>query len=163
MRRMRSNKAAQMAESVDALVSNTSGATRAGSTPALGTKPESSSEGSGFFFVSFVRTIGAKAHGGEQWGRALPSSHARLLRPLWGRRLNRRALHGLWAKRMGAKSPDFACAKKETFKKNAFFAYASSGELTPIVHPIVRFIVHPIQGFHPRLPFFIPPVCHPVF
>ena len=28
---------AQMAESVDALVSNTSGATRAGSTPALGT------------------------------------------------------------------------------------------------------------------------------
>ena len=29
--------AAQMAESVDALVSNTSGATRAGSTPALGT------------------------------------------------------------------------------------------------------------------------------
>ena len=31
-------KAAQMAESVDALVSNTSGAIRAGSTPALGTK-----------------------------------------------------------------------------------------------------------------------------
>ena len=31
-------KAAQMAESVDALVSNTSGATRAGSTPALGTR-----------------------------------------------------------------------------------------------------------------------------
>ena len=30
-------EAAQMAESVDALVSNTSGATRAGSTPALGT------------------------------------------------------------------------------------------------------------------------------
>ena len=30
-------KEAQMAESVDALVSNTSGATRAGSTPALGT------------------------------------------------------------------------------------------------------------------------------
>ena len=29
-----------MAESVDALVSNTSGATRAGSTPALGTKKE---------------------------------------------------------------------------------------------------------------------------
>ena len=29
---------AQMAESVDALVSNTSGATRAGSTPALGTR-----------------------------------------------------------------------------------------------------------------------------
>ena len=29
-----------MAESVDALVSNTSGATRAGSTPALGTKTE---------------------------------------------------------------------------------------------------------------------------
>ena len=32
-----SRKEAQMAESVDALVSNTSGATRAGSTPALGT------------------------------------------------------------------------------------------------------------------------------
>ena len=32
------NAKAQMAESVDALVSNTSGATRAGSTPALGTK-----------------------------------------------------------------------------------------------------------------------------
>ena len=31
-------KQAQMAESVDALVSNTSGATRAGSTPALGTQ-----------------------------------------------------------------------------------------------------------------------------
>ena len=30
-----------MAESVDALVSNTSGATRAGSTPALGTKLKS--------------------------------------------------------------------------------------------------------------------------
>ena len=30
-----------MAESVDALVSNTSGATRAGSTPALGTRLES--------------------------------------------------------------------------------------------------------------------------
>ena len=30
-------RVAQMAESVDALVSNTSGATRAGSTPALGT------------------------------------------------------------------------------------------------------------------------------
>ena len=33
---------AQMAESVDALVSNTSGATRAGSTPALGTRLERS-------------------------------------------------------------------------------------------------------------------------
>ena len=33
-----SRKEAQMAESVDALVSNTSGATRAGSTPALGTE-----------------------------------------------------------------------------------------------------------------------------
>ena len=33
-------KKAQMAESVDALVSNTSGATRAGSTPALGTEKE---------------------------------------------------------------------------------------------------------------------------
>ena len=34
---------AQMAESVDALVSNTSGATRAGSTPALGTELEKES------------------------------------------------------------------------------------------------------------------------
>ncbi len=40
---------AQMAESVDALVSNTSGATRAGSTPALGTsRAEASSEVSAF-------------------------------------------------------------------------------------------------------------------
>ena len=35
---------AQMAESVDALVSNTSGATRAGSTPALGTSSTKFSE-----------------------------------------------------------------------------------------------------------------------
>ena len=35
---------AQMAESVDALVSNTSGATRAGSTPALGTTSTKFSE-----------------------------------------------------------------------------------------------------------------------
>ena len=41
-----------MAESVDALVSNTSGATRAGSTPALGTKDwKSSREGFQSFFV----------------------------------------------------------------------------------------------------------------
>ena len=33
-----------MAESVDALVSNTSGATRAGSTPALGTRLKSNEE-----------------------------------------------------------------------------------------------------------------------
>ena len=39
MREARRQKA-QMAESVDALVSNTSGATRAGSTPALGTLKE---------------------------------------------------------------------------------------------------------------------------
>ena len=50
---------AQMAESVDALVSNTSGATRAGSTPALGTSstkpPKASAAGyqicSTFFIV----------------------------------------------------------------------------------------------------------------
>ena len=41
-----------MAESVDALVSNTSGVIRAGSTPALGTESESSSEGSDFCYVS---------------------------------------------------------------------------------------------------------------
>ena len=35
-------KCAQVAESVDALVSNTSGAIRAGSTPALGTKENGS-------------------------------------------------------------------------------------------------------------------------
>ena len=35
---------AQMAESVDALVSNTSGVTRAGSTPALGTRLKSNEE-----------------------------------------------------------------------------------------------------------------------
>ena len=39
-----------MAESVDALVSNTSGATHPGSSPGLGTESESSSEGSDFLF-----------------------------------------------------------------------------------------------------------------
>ena len=39
---------AQMAESVDALVSNTSGATHPGSTPGLGTKSEFSEENSIF-------------------------------------------------------------------------------------------------------------------
>ena len=44
---------AQMAESVDALVSNTSGATRAGSTPALGTKNPSTAPCRGvFLFLS---------------------------------------------------------------------------------------------------------------
>ena len=44
---------AQMAESVDALVSNTSGATRAGSTPALGTVKtvDDSMSFSRFFYV----------------------------------------------------------------------------------------------------------------
>ena len=41
---------AQMAESVDALVSNTSGAIRAGSTPALGTREKPSIENSIFGF-----------------------------------------------------------------------------------------------------------------
>ena len=49
---------AQMAESVDALVSNTSGATRAGSTPALGTRLKSNEGGndkiSTFFFCIFL-------------------------------------------------------------------------------------------------------------
>ena len=39
-RRFCKKSVAQMAESVDALVSNTSGAIRAGSTPALGTSRE---------------------------------------------------------------------------------------------------------------------------
>ena len=44
---------AQMAESVDALVSNTSGATRAGSTPALGTTNPSTAPCRGaFLFLS---------------------------------------------------------------------------------------------------------------
>ena len=42
---------AQMAESVDALVSNTSGATRAGSTPALGTELEKDENLSPFSFL----------------------------------------------------------------------------------------------------------------
>ena len=42
-----------MAESVDALVSNTSGATRAGSTPALGTELERSSLLSFFLLPPF--------------------------------------------------------------------------------------------------------------
>ena len=45
-------EAAQMAESVDALVSNTSGATRAGSTPALGTQREKLAMTSLFFFAN---------------------------------------------------------------------------------------------------------------
>ena len=48
----------EMAESVDALVSNTSGATRAGSTPALGTRLKSNEGGndkiSTFFFCIFL-------------------------------------------------------------------------------------------------------------
>ncbi len=49
-----------MAESVDALVSNTSGATRAGSTPALGTKRTAGSRKSSSrsFFVSCGRSAG---------------------------------------------------------------------------------------------------------
>ncbi len=46
-----------MAESVDALVSNTSGATRAGSTPALGTRQGwriAETFGSAFFFMSVL-------------------------------------------------------------------------------------------------------------
>ncbi len=39
-----------MAESVDALVSNTSGATRAGSTPALGTQTELPYRSSVFYY-----------------------------------------------------------------------------------------------------------------
>ena len=42
---------AQMAESVDALVSNTSGATRAGSTPALGTSQRKCAASQHTFFV----------------------------------------------------------------------------------------------------------------
>ena len=52
----RSKCVAQMAESVDALVSNTSGATRAGSTPALGTcKRKTLSRG--FFFLHFIHGL----------------------------------------------------------------------------------------------------------
>ena len=46
------HRQAQMAESVDALVSNTSGATRAGSTPALGTAKERVTLTLSFSFVS---------------------------------------------------------------------------------------------------------------
>ena len=42
-----------MAESVDALVSNTSGAIRAGSTPALGTESQVKNVSLGFFCASF--------------------------------------------------------------------------------------------------------------
>ena len=43
---------AQMAESVDALVSNTSGATRAGSTPALGTRLQGKKGAARFIFAA---------------------------------------------------------------------------------------------------------------
>ena len=42
-----------MAESVDALVSNTSGAIRAGSTPALGTESQVKNVSLGFFLCQF--------------------------------------------------------------------------------------------------------------
>ncbi len=43
-----------MAESVDALVSNTSGAIRAGSTPALGTESQVKNVSLGFFVPVFL-------------------------------------------------------------------------------------------------------------
>ena len=43
-----------MAESVDALVSNTSGAIRAGSTPALGTEILSEAILGGFFLLKYI-------------------------------------------------------------------------------------------------------------
>ena len=48
------NANAQMAESVDALVSNTSGATRAGSTPALGTEAGKVERLSSLIFFALV-------------------------------------------------------------------------------------------------------------
>ena len=48
-----------MAESVDALVSNTSGAIRAGSTPALGTKKRFSKES--LFFCVNVKWVGGES------------------------------------------------------------------------------------------------------
>ena len=51
---------AQMAESVDALVSNTSGATRAGSTPALGTTNYLESVVNQVFTTLFVFTASKK-------------------------------------------------------------------------------------------------------
>ena len=60
---------AQMAESVDALVSNTSGATRAGSTPALGTKQSVSSSG-----LSGCSAVGSALRSGRR-GRAFESPH----------------------------------------------------------------------------------------
>ena len=47
------NKIAQVAELVDALVSNTNGAIRAGSSPALGTKSSHFYEGF-FYFIMFA-------------------------------------------------------------------------------------------------------------
>ncbi len=49
---------AQMAESVDALVSNTSGETRAGSTPALGTWSGGEKSSSDFLFL-YPRNLGS--------------------------------------------------------------------------------------------------------
>ncbi len=57
---------AQMAESVDALVSNTSGETRAGSTPALGTWSEEDYSSSDFFiFISANKKGSADFSGGR--------------------------------------------------------------------------------------------------
>ena len=49
-----------MAESVDALVSNTSGATRAGSTPALGTQMERVAKLVPFLFIAHVTVFVSK-------------------------------------------------------------------------------------------------------
>ena len=50
-----SKEDAQMAESVDALVSNTSGATHPGSTPGLGTTQEELQHAEALFF--FIRSV----------------------------------------------------------------------------------------------------------
>ena len=53
-----------MAESVDALVSNTSGATRAGSTPALGTRLQSESAVDLFSTALFLFSISLSSMAG---------------------------------------------------------------------------------------------------
>ena len=62
-----------MAESVDALVSNTSGAIRPGSTPGLGTESESSLEGSDFLLVDSIKNYwGLQKNIGGFYKMALP-------------------------------------------------------------------------------------------
>ena len=64
-----------MAESVDALVSNTSGATRAGSTPALGTEKEKDFSSFSFFLFTSKQLISQQIEDLQRF-RGSPKIHS---------------------------------------------------------------------------------------